>query len=134
MGGAAFAPFPFFYIASGGIIINSTAIVRSTFCFYCRFGPGSLVFLKEKANRGILEKIIIKKTRVNTRKKNCWPNDSLYGSLHCMYFDNLNEVYEEEELFTQREALMAARRFYESLLEDLNQQPTVPGLPSFVIC
>jgi hypothetical protein len=75
------------YIPSGGAIVGSCCIPVTFYRYYALpFGPRDTVFVKTKAEQGILEKIVIKKYILQYN----------YGQLQPIYKDTLNRLWFEE--------------------------------------
>jgi len=92
----------FTYAGSGTIRTRGCTKFAVTVCFYYKFAEGSLLYLCEKANKGILEKIVIKKVKLS--------------GISTLYIDTFNALYNENELCTPGEAFAAATAYYEAQL------------------
>jgi hypothetical protein len=95
------------YTGTGGINIFGCASVQHYDYYNYLYGENSIVFLRYKAIRGVLEKIAIKKVILKQ-------NIRTYGKIVPLYQDNLNAYYNEEELCTHQEAVDLAIIFYEN--------------------
>lgn len=86
----------------GGLIYVSgcSRIERRIFAIY-KWGERSVVFLKYKAEKGILEKIAIKEVLLNFK----------FGFYKPVYMDTLNSLYNEEELINEQQARMLAQAY-----------------------
>ena len=101
------------YTATGGVSIFGCATIKHYDYYNYLYGENSIVFLRHKAVRGVLEKIAIKKVILKQGAKG-WNNYGTYGKIHPLYQDNLNTYYNEEELCTHQEAVELAKIFYEN--------------------
>jgi len=82
------------YIPNGQIDIKGCSEnKRSIFVFY-KWGERSVVYVKPKAIRGILERIAVKRVIMNFK----------LGKYPPIYVDNLNSLYNEDELISETEA------------------------------
>lgn len=89
------------YQGSGFIEVSGCASVQKyTFILY-RWDERSVVFLKPKAVRGVLERIAIKKVLLNYNMGNFIP----------IYKDTLNSLYNESELISEFEARALAQDY-----------------------
>lgn len=73
-----------------------------------RYAPGSTVYVCQKAQKGVLEAVYIKKVRLNGA--NYVP----------IYITTWNYTYAEDELCTQQDAITAAILYYQAQLADIN--------------
>ena len=94
------------YTGSGTIVIAGCTIINLYVNLIYRFKVGDVCFLKFKAVKGKLEKIVIKEVRVVS-------NDYIYGAVRFMYIDTFNAIYGEEDLVTEKEAILLAKQYYE---------------------
>lgn len=97
------------YEATGSIKArNCGKIVEVTYlprCIY-NFSPGDEAWLKYRAEKGKLEKIVVKKVKLITT--------FMYqgkGECTVMYFDTFNAAYNSDELITYAEALAIANNY-----------------------
>ena len=95
------------YTASGGINIFGCARIKHSIYYTYKYGENSVVFLRYKAVRGILEKIAIKKVIIKQ-------SIMTFGQIVPLNQDTLNAYYNEEELCTHQEAVDFAKIFYEA--------------------
>jgi len=126
MGGAAAINFN--VGANGGIIMGGSAFVCRKSCVTCRFAPGSMVFLISEAVKGILNKIIIKETKLQSIPRDC---ASIGAGGVCIYFDTFNAVYADDELTDQATALDLAQQYYEAKIA-ANQAVLSGGIHALV--
>lgn len=96
----------FNYAGTGGISMFGCAKATVSVFYNYAFGEGSIVFLKYKANKGILERIAIKKVIV---KK----NRHTMGQPVFLYQDSLNAYYNESELVSHQDAVNLAIAYHE---------------------
>lgn len=96
------------YTSTGGINLFGCARIKYSFYYNYKYGENSIVFLRYKATRGILEKIAIKKVILQSSYKTG-------GLIIPLYQDTLNSYYNEEELCTHQEAVDLATAYYENL-------------------
>lgn len=79
---------------SGFVIVSGCARVERRIFINYKWGERSVVFLKYKAEKGIMEKIAVKKVILNFK----------LGSYTPVYMDTLNSLYNEEELINEEQA------------------------------
>lgn len=99
------------YIEEGqsGAKITGCAVIIYTKTYTTLFGAGDIVFSLEKARRGVLEKVVIKKQKlINVLKTG--------GKFEVMYIDTLNALWNEWELVSHEDAIEIAQGYYENLL------------------
>ena len=96
------------YTATGGISLFGCARVKKSFYYTYKYGENSIVFLRYKAIRGVLEKIAIKKVILQSGYQTG-------GLIVPLYQDTLNGYFNEEELCTHQEAVDLAKAYYENL-------------------
>jgi hypothetical protein len=89
----------FNYEAAGKIRTFGSAIISTVQYFEVYFGVGSVAYIKKQAEKGILEKILIKKIYKNMPK--------IYSGVLPIisYVDNTNRVWIEDELIDEDDAL-----------------------------
>ncbi len=95
------------YTGSGGFDLGGCApfAIHQTYEF--DFAQGSIVYVRRKARRGILEKVSIKRLVVNGQGGN-------------VYVDTFNEVWLEEELCSESLAVEIATASIEATLAQFN--------------
>lgn len=79
---------------SGIVVVSGCARVERRIFVNYKWGERSVVFLKYKAEKGVMEKIAVKKVILNFK----------LGSYTPVYMDNLNSLYNEEELINEEQA------------------------------
>lgn len=84
------------YVASGNLVlVGGCADFRFELLFFAQYDIGDIVYDREKAHKGILEKYCIKTLR--------FPENH-----SAVYFDTLNALHNEEDLVSPQEALTIA--------------------------
>jgi len=96
------------YTGSGGINIFGCARIKQSNYYTYKYGENSIVFLRYKAVRGVLEKIAIKKVILKQGYRTG-------GQVIPLYQDTFNAYYNEEELCTHQEAVDLATIYFEDL-------------------
>lgn len=81
-------------VPEGGLESFGCSLVEKRISVSYRWGERSIVYLKYKAIRGCIEKVAIKRVVMNNK----------YGGYVPVYWDNLNSIYNENELITEIEA------------------------------
>lgn len=99
------------YIGSGGAETLGCAEVSMKVYYVYPYGEGSIVFLRYKAERGVLEKIAIKRVLIRQNAKTG-------GAVLFLYQDTLNALFNESDLCTQEEAVAIATAYYEKVQAD----------------
>jgi len=96
---------------SSGAQIGGCAIITYVKTYRTEFAAGDIVFNIDKANKGVLEKIIIKRQKII--------NSALTGGqFEAMYVDTLNSLWNEWDLISHAEAIALVQLYYEELLEE----------------
>lgn len=102
----------FDYTSSGGVILGNCADYILYENIITKFAIGSSVYVLDEARKGKLENVVVK--RVNF----VLPSSSYRGfAIVINYVDTLNEVWLEDELGWQSEAVELAEAYYEDLIE-----------------
>jgi hypothetical protein len=91
---ATFARSGYVHSNSGFVVVSGCARIERRIFVNYRWGERSVVFLKYKAEKGIMEKIAVKKVILNFK----------LGSYTPVYMDTLNSLYNEEELINEEQA------------------------------
>lgn len=94
------------YTGSGFIVVGGCTSVNLYVNLTYRFKAGDTCFLKFRAKKGKLEKVVIKEVHVVS-------NDYTYGAVVFMYKDTFNAIYSEDDLVTEKEAILIAKQYYE---------------------
>lgn len=84
------------YIASGGITFSGCALTSKILIFTHRWNVGDVLYLKHKAQKGILEKIAIKKVLLQLDGEIQFPT---------AYKDTHNGIHGESNLLSEQDAL-----------------------------
>lgn len=98
------------YIGDGNVVIGGHAPACIERCIICRFGPRSIAYSRRHALRGKLKKIFIKKVEMHTISRDCASSGS---GVICMYYDKLNEIFDDASLLSFTEALDIAEAFHQ---------------------
>lgn len=92
----------FTYVASGSISVGDCSPATWAEAIIALYAVNDIVYLRYKAQKGVLERICIKDLRFG---KTAYTIDDPYGKKLCQlcnysptYLDNLNAYYNEEEL------------------------------------
>jgi hypothetical protein len=97
------------YTGEGTIKISGCVCPIKNIYILTQWAINSYAFLKYKAQRGIMEKISIKKVIVTNKK---------IGSVQIvLYQDTLNSLYNESDLITEEEAKYLAQVYWLTQLE-----------------
>jgi hypothetical protein len=92
------------YTPSGGVIAHCCCVPVTFYKQYILpFAPGDAVFVKEQAQRGILEKVVIKNYTLKP------------DILSVLYKDTLNRLWFDYELISSADAIALAEAFYDHL-------------------
>jgi len=84
----------FYYNCSGTIKVSGCSKMERRIYVFYKWGERSVVYIKPKAIKGILEKIAVKKVILNNKNNEYIP----------IYQDSLNSLYNEYELISELEA------------------------------
>jgi AAA+ ATPase superfamily predicted ATPase len=95
------------YFSSGKIKVGGCAKTQRSIYVHYKWGENSIVYLKYKAQKGILEKIAIKRVILNSGPKT-------YNKIISIYQDTLNSLYNESDLITETEARSLAITYWET--------------------
>ena len=93
------------------IKIGGTAPVKIYYFYTTKYGVGAVVYVVKKAQKGILEKIVIKKPLIG------------FNPFRIVYLDTFNEPWLEYELCTQTDAIAAATNFLQK--QEAKSSPVV---------
>jgi hypothetical protein len=98
-------------IGAGGGSLGGCAIITYIKIYHTMFAAGDIVFNIDKAKKGVLEKVVIKRQRVI---------NSVYtgGQFEVMYVDTLNALWNEWDLISHSEAVDWAQAHYERMLAE----------------
>ena len=90
-----------------------------------KFQIGDIVFLKKKANIGILESIFVK----NIKKT----NEVKCNFINAIYIDNTNFYYNENELVAESEAKIIIKNYVIEKIQSLNQSKITCNISKNVV-
>lgn len=94
------------YTGSGTIIISGCTEINAFRNYPYLYNIGDTCFLKYKAIKGKLEKVVIKEIKIVT-------NYQINGEIRFMYVDTLNALYNESDLLSKYEAVQLAKQYYQ---------------------
>lgn len=97
------------YLSSGTIKTGGCAKTGKKLYLTHKFSENSIVYLKFKAKKGVLERIAIKKVILRAGPKS-------YNTVVPLYQDTLNSLYNEEDLISELEARTIAVEYWENVL------------------
>lgn len=101
-------------IGTGGATISSCAWIKFLDQLHTIWGAGDIVYNVDKAKRGVLEKVVIKKQTI-TR------NIKTHGQYSVLYTDTFNALWNEWDLVTFAEAQLLSVIYLEQLLVELGK-------------
>lgn len=101
-------------VASDGVVLCGRAINQVSRVYTTVYGVGDIAYNKNKAVKGILEKIVIKNILPIKFSLN-------HGQFSVLYKDTLNALWNEYDLVTLDVAKELSIIYYENLLEDLQK-------------
>ena len=101
-------------LASGGIKLKGCAFEKILESIQTLYGPGDVVYNRLKAERGSLEKVVIKKQRLIK-------NRNTFNRFVVMYIDTFNGLWNEYDLIKLEEAQILAQDYLMDLLIDLEK-------------
>lgn len=96
----------FSYVGGGTVNFYGCFKYRILWPFSHKYNVGDVVYYLPKAEKGKLEKIVIKKVHVVR-------SAGTVGKPIFMYKDNYNSIYNEYDLVWEGEAILIARTYYE---------------------
>lgn len=94
------------YTGSGTVFIDGCGEYTVARNYDYLWNVGDTCFLRYKAIKGKLEKIVIKQIKLVT-------NYQINGEIKFIYVDTLNALYNESDLITQYQAVNLAKQYYE---------------------
>lgn len=98
---AKFSRSGYTYANSGKVSVSACARVEKRIFVLYKWGERSVVFVKHKATKGILEKVAVKKVFLNFK----------LGFYTPIYMDTLNSLYNEEDLINEQEAKSLVQQY-----------------------
>lgn len=96
----------FNYVGSGVVKIRGCSEVSGKFYYVTKFGERSPAYVKQKAIKGIIEKVVIKQVILQRSPKT-------YNQIVWLYKDTFNGLWNESDLLTHQEALDLATAYLE---------------------
>jgi len=96
----------FSYVGGGKVTFYGCFKYRQFFGQKHKYNVNDVVYYLPKAEKGKLEKIVIKKVHV-VRTQETW------GQLKFLYIDTYNSIYNERDLVWEGEALLIAKTYYQ---------------------
>jgi len=100
--------------SAGGALTTGCAIITYVDVHQTLFAARDIVFNIDKAKRGILEKVVIKKVRIINGLLTS-------GQFEVMYVDTYNALWNEWDLVSHATALALATAYYGDVLADLDE-------------
>lgn len=97
----------FTLLNSSGVTIGGCSTNVKKACSHLKFKENDTVYLRAKAEKGLLRKITVKRIIINKGKFG-----RQFNSFSPLYVDSLNSIYNERELVTKEEAIDLAEIFY----------------------
>ena len=94
------------YTGAGAVFFNGCTEINFSKYYPHKFNVGDACFLKFKAVKGKLEKVVIKQVKIVS-------NYAIDGTIKFMYLDTFNSLHGEKDLLTQNEAVQTAKQYYE---------------------
>ena len=104
-------------MGSGGVSLRGCGPVTLLHSLVTSFSAGDILFNIKKARRGVLEKVVVKTTRVVANRRT-------FGAKRVLYTDTLNGLWNEDELVPYQQAVALAEAYYQNMLDTLSQRPT----------
>ena len=104
----------FTYEASGRIKLAGCAGIALEKRIFIFFPIGSKAYIKQKAKKGKIESVIIK--RINKFPEYQLPSQRIYPEI--MYTDTTNRIWAEYELTTQENAVDYSRTYWERIRQE----------------
>ena len=92
-------------VASGSVVVQGCLLVAVWHPSVTVFGIGDIVYSGPKANRGVLEKVVIKMARTVASRRTG-------GLRRTLYTDTLNGLWNEEELVPFDKAVALTGAYY----------------------
>lgn len=96
------------YVSTGGLKLRGYSLTCFSVVKHLKYSIGDFVFIQDKAMKGIIERVCIKKYFV-----------TLYEYEIFKYQDTFNRVWFENELIPHEEAVDLAILFYSNKLADI---------------
>lgn len=104
-------------ISTGGVSVSGCAWFQHLDQLHTTWGRGDILYNVNKARRGVLEKVVIKKQRIirNTRTQ---------GAFTVLYIDTYNALWNEWDLVPFADAQLLAVTYLQRLLDELDKIPS----------
>jgi hypothetical protein len=93
------------YIASGGIIVGGCATTSKLVCIGYNWVENTMLFVKQKALVGIMEKVVIKEVLIHANRRTHYKKVVIYK-------DTLNSLWNEYDLIPESEARELALAYW----------------------
>jgi hypothetical protein len=93
------------YTGSGSAKVGGCALYSYGIKYYFAHPIGSARYVKPKALKGVLEKVVVKAIRLPKAFDPTRTRMAKYGDLSPLYVDTLNALFVEEELISREDAL-----------------------------
>ena len=101
--------------AQGGVIAGGCARPQQKHLETTLFAPGDVAYNLDKARRGTLEKVVVKKQKLLCTRK-------VAGLQRVLYTDTLNGLWNEDELVDFATARALAMEYQSDLIGELDGQ------------
>ncbi len=101
-------------IMDGGVVIAGCTLYTFLDRVRTLYGPGDILYNIDKAKKGVLERVVIKRQRVLRSR-------TTEGQFQVLYIDTLNALWNEWDLVSHAVASDLAIAYFEKLLDDLSK-------------
>jgi hypothetical protein len=101
------------YVGSGIARFGGCAKTTKTVYIGYKWGENSILYVKYKAQKGILETVAIKRVLLNGGKKT-------FNKIIPIYQDTLNSLWNENDLILAEEARSLALDYWQKRQEEIN--------------
>lgn len=95
------------YVGSGTIKTGGCAIVEKYAFVEYKWGEGSVLYVKSKAEKGVIERVVIKRVILNSNAKT-------FLKIIPIYQDTLNSLWNENDLIIECDATTLATSYWEA--------------------
>jgi hypothetical protein len=99
------------YTSSGSVKVGGCALASYGINRYFAHPIGSTRYVKPKALKGVLEKIVVKAVRMPKAFDPTRTRMGHFGDLSPLYVDTFNALFVEEELISKTDALVYIEQF-----------------------
>lgn len=103
----------FSYVGSGTVYTKGCAVTKKITYIQYKYGENSIVYVKYKAEKGIIERIAIKRVLLNSGPKT-------FNKIIPIYEDTLNSLYNEDDLILEEDAKALALAYWTKRQESIN--------------